>query len=160
MKSSMRPTKQAVDMARLKKKPGPKPSIPIAPMIDVVFLLLMYYLVTSTLDKQEADISFQLPGVVEQSEPVDMPDEQIIEIDDAGQVVVNEYAYDTPTSSRFMELTGMLTRFKEASDANKIEALVTIAPSDRTTHQTIIKVMDACSTAGIKGVNFAVNEDY
>lgn len=147
-------------MARLKKKPGPKPSIPIAPMIDVVFLLLMYYLVTSTLDRQEADISFQLPGVVEQSEPVDMPDEQIIEIDDGGQVVVNEYAYDSPTSSRFMELTGMLTRFKEASDANKVEALVTIAPSEGTTHQMIIKVMDACSTAGIKGVNFAVSDDY
>ena len=146
-------------MARLKKKPGPKPSIPIAPMIDIVFLLLMYYLVTSTLDKQEADISFQLPGVVEQSEPIEMPDEQIIEIDDSGQVIVNEYAYDSPGSSRYMELTGMLTRFKESSDANKVEALVTIAPSNGTTHQMIIKVMDACSTAGIKGVNFAVDEE-
>lgn len=128
-------------------------------MIDVVFLLLMYYLVTSTLDKQEADISFQLPGVVEQSEPVDMPDEQIIEIDDSGQVVVNEYEYDSPVSPRFMELTGMLKRFKEASDANKVDALVTIAPSDGTTHQMIIKVMDACSTAGIEGVNFSVGEE-
>ena len=119
----------------------------------------MYYLVTSTLDKQEADISFQLPGVVEQSEPVDMPDEQIIEIDEAGQVVVNEYTYDSPDSSRLLELTGMLTRFKEASDANKVEALVTIAPSDATTHQMIIKVMDACSIAGIKGVDFSIGEE-
>jgi biopolymer transport protein ExbD len=146
-------------MARLKKKPDTKPSIPIAPMIDIVFLLLMYYLVTSTLDKQEADISFQLPGVVEQNEPIDMPDEQIIEIDDSGQVIVNEYAYDSPQSSRFLELTGMLTRFKESSDANKVEAIVTIAPSDGTTHQMIIKVMDACSIAGIKGVNFSVGEE-
>ena len=144
-------------MARLKKKPEPKPSIPIAPMIDVVFLLLMYYLVTSTLDRQEADISFQLPGVVEQTEPVDMPDEQIIEISDEGQVVVNEFSYDSPQASRLMELTAMLMRFKEASDANKVEALVTIAPSEATTHQMIIKVMDACSTAGIKGVNFSVD---
>lgn len=146
-------------MARLKKKPDPKPSIPIAPMIDVVFLLLMYYLVTSTLDKQEADISFQLPGIVEQTEPVEMPDEQIIEMDDAGQVVVNEYTYDSPAAPRFLELTGMLTRFKEASDANKVDALVTIAPSEGTTHQMIIKVMDACSKAGIKGVNFSVGDE-
>ena len=147
-------------MARLKKKPEPKPSIPIAPMIDVVFLLLMYYLVTSTLEKQEADISFQLPGVVEQTEPVDMPDEQVIEISDDGQVVVNEFAYDSPTSPRLLELTGMLSRFKEASDANKVEELVTIAPSDNTSHQMIVKVMDACSIAGIKGVNFAISEAY
>lgn len=146
-------------MIRRKKKPEPKPSIPIAPMIDVVFLLLLYYLVTSTLEKQEADISFQLPGVVEQSDPLEMPDEQIVEIDDEGQVVVNEYAYDSPDASRFLELTAMLTRFKQASDANKVEALVTLAPSDGTSHQVIVRVMDACSKAGIKGINFSVADE-
>ncbi len=137
----------------------PKPTIAIAPMIDVVFLLLLYYLVTSTLDKQEADISFQLPGVVEQTEALDMPDEQIIEINDEGQVVVNEYAYDEPVSERFIELTAMLTRFKEASDANKVEAIVTISPADGVMHQSIVRVMDACSNAGIEGVNFAFAEE-
>ena len=146
-------------MIRRKKKPEPKPSIPIAPMIDVVFLLLLYYLVTSTLDKQEADISFQLPGVGEQSDPLEMPDEQIVEIDDEGQVVVNEYAYDSPDASRFLELTAMLTRFKQASDANKVDALVTLAPSDGTSHQVIVRVMDACSKAGIKGINFSVADE-
>ncbi|MBC9866860.1 MAG: hypothetical protein F7B06_01390 [Opitutae bacterium] len=128
-------------------------------MIDVVFLLLLYYLVTSTLEKQEADISFQLPGVVEQSDPLEMPDEQIVEIDNEGQVVVNEYAYDSPDASRFLELTAMLTRFKQASDANKVEALVTLAPSDGTSHQIIVRVMDACSKAGIKGINFSVTDE-
>ena len=146
-------------MIRRKKKPEPKPSIPIAPMIDVVFLLLLYYLVTSTLEKQEADISFQLPGVVEQSDPLEMPDEQIVEIDDEGQVVVNEYAYDSPDAPRFLELTAMLTRFKQASDANKVDALVTLAPSDGTSHQVIVRVMDACSKAGIKGINFSVADE-
>lgn len=146
-------------MIRRKKKPEPQPSIPIAPMIDVVFLLLLYYLVTSTLEKQEADISFQLPGVVEQSDPLEMPDEQIVEIDDEGQVVVNEYAYDSPDASRFLELTAMLTRFKQASDANKVDALVTLAPSDGTSHQVIVRVMDACSKAGIKGINFSVADE-
>ncbi len=146
-------------MIRRRKKPEPNPSIPIAPMIDVVFLLLLYYLVTSTLEKQEADISFQLPGVVEQSDPLEMPDEQIVEIDNEGQVVVNEYAYDSPDVSRFLELTAMLTRFKQASDANKVEALVTLAPSDGTSHQIIVRVMDACSKAGIKGINFSVTDE-
>ncbi len=146
-------------MIRRRKKPEPSPSIPIAPMIDVVFLLLLYYLVSSTLEKQEADISFQLPGVVEQSDPLEMPDEQIVEIDNEGQVVVNEYAYDSPDASRFLELTAMLTRFKQASDANKVEALVTLAPSDGTSHQIIVRVMDACSKAGIKGINFSVTDE-
>jgi len=146
-------------MAKLKKKPEEKVVIPIAPMIDCVFLLLIYFMVAATLQKQEADISFQLPGVVEQDEPIDMPDEQIIEVNGDGQVIVNDYAYDSPEAPRFTELAGMLSRFKQASDANKVEALVTIAPADGATHQTIVKVMDAVSIAGIQGVNFSLGDE-
>ncbi|GHB99384.1 ExbD/TolR family protein [Cerasicoccus arenae] len=147
-------------MVQLKKKTDAKVTIPIAPMIDCVFLLLIYFMVAATLQKQEADISFQLPGVVEQTEPVEMPDEQIIEINDEGQVVVNEYAYDTPDAPRLIELSAMLSRFKQASDANQVDALVTIAPADGVNHQTIVKVMDAVSYAGIKGVNFSLGDDF
>lgn len=147
-------------MVQLKKKPEEKVTIPIAPMIDCVFLLLIYFMVAATLQKQEADISFQLPGVVEQEEALEMPDEQIIEINDEGQVIVNEYAYDTPQSPRFTELAAMLSRFKQTSDANQVDALVTIAPANGAQHQTIVKVMDAISTAGIKGVNFSLGEEY
>ena len=31
----------------------------IAPMIDCVFLMLIYFMVSATLQRQEADISFQ-----------------------------------------------------------------------------------------------------
>ena len=51
-------------MRRLKKKPEDKPDIPIAHLIDAVFLLLINFMVTSSLEKQEADISFELPGSV------------------------------------------------------------------------------------------------
>lgn len=143
-------------MAKLKKKPEEKTSIPIAPMIDVVFLLLIYFMVSSTLERQEADLSFQLPGSVEQDEPLDLPDEQIIEIRESGQVVVNDYPYDDPEAERFQELAAMLTRFREASSANKVEAIVTISPTESVAHSQIVKVMDACSLAGIEAVNFAL----
>ena len=145
-------------MRRLKKKPDDKPEIPIAPLIDAVFLLLIYFMVTSSLEKQEADISFQLPGTVEQEEPIELPDEQIIEIRPSGQVVINEYNYDTPNSSRLIELQAMLTRLQEASIANKTTTQVTVAPAPGTKHRTIIKVMDAVSAAGITGVNFAIEK--
>lgn len=146
-------------MAKLRKKPEEKSSIPIAPMIDVVFLLLIYFMVSSTLARQEADLSFQLPGSVEQEEPLDLPDEQIIEIRDSGQVVVNDYSYDSPEFARFEELAAMLNRFREASKANKVEAIVTISPSESVAHAQIVKVMDACSVAGIGAVNFALGDD-
>ncbi len=146
-------------MPRLKKKPQDKPTIPIAPLIDAVFLLLIYFMVTSSLERQEADISFQLPGTVEQDEPLEMPDEQIIEIRADGQVIVNDFPYDSPNSHIFIELTGMLTRLREASEANQTVAQVTIAPADNVVHGSIVRVMDAVSRAGITGVNFALEED-
>ncbi len=54
-------------MAQLKKRADEQGGVPIAPMIDVVFLLLIYFMVASTLEQQEADLSFQLPGTVEQT---------------------------------------------------------------------------------------------
>ena len=146
-------------MRRLKKKPQDKPEIPIAPLIDAVFLLLIYFMVTSSLEKQEADISFELPGTVEQEEPIELPDEQIIEIREDGQIVVNEYNYDAPGAKRLIQLQAMLTRLQEASVANKTTTQVTIAPDQKTKHSIIIRVMDAVSAAGITGVNFAIELD-
>ena len=146
-------------MRRLKKKPQDKPEIPIAPLIDAVFLLLIYFMVTSSLEKQEADISFELPGTVEQEEPIELPDEQIIEIREDGQIVVNEYNYDAPGAKRLIQLQAMLTRLQEASVANKTTTQVTIAPDQKTKHSIIIRVMHAVSAAGITGVNFAIELD-
>ena len=145
-------------MRRLKKKPQSKPQIPIAPLIDAVFLLLIYFMVTSSLEKQEADISFKLPGTVEQEEPLELPDEQVIEIRENGQIVVNEYSYDSPQSNRLIELQAMLTRLQESSLANKTVTQVTIAPDPKTRHARIIRVMDAVAAAGITGVNFSLED--
>ena len=145
-------------MRRLKKKPQSKPQIPIAPLIDAVFLLLIYFMVTSSLEKQEADISFELPGTVEQEEPLELPDEQVIEIRENGQIVVNEYSYDSPQSNRLIELQAMLTRLQESSLANKTVTQVTVSPDPKTRHSRIIKVMDAVAAAGIKGVNFSLED--
>lgn len=146
-------------MRRLRKKPQDKPEIPIAPLIDAVFLLLIYFMVTSSLEKQEADISFELPGTVEQEEPMELPDEQIIEIRPDGQIVVNEYNYDGPGAKRLIELQAMLTRLQESSVANKTVTQVTISPAPKTKHAVIIRVMDAVSAADITGVNFAIEPE-
>lgn len=145
-------------MARLRKKPDDRVGIPLAPMIDCVFLLLIYFMVSATLEKQEADLSFELPGTVEQTSPLEMPEETFIEIRADGQVVVNDYAYDSPGASRLPELAAMLTRFRLASEANRSEASVTLDPAPEATQQAIVRVMDACAAAGIEQVNFAMLE--
>jgi len=144
---------------RLKKKHQPNAMFQIAPMIDVVFLLLIYFMVGTTIHKQEADIRFTLPGVAPTEEAIDFPDEQIIEIRADGQVVVNDSVYDASSSGRLVQLTAMLTRFRQASEASRSSAAVTLAPDPAVPHQRIVRVMDACAAAGITQVNFALGDD-
>ncbi len=133
--------------------------IDMTPMIDCVFLLLVFFMVGSTLHRQEADISFSLPGVAEQAESVEIPDEQIIEIYSDGSVVLNDLKFDTPTSSDLPELVETLKRFKETADANKTEALITIAPAATVKQQRVVDVLNACAVAKIANVSFAMEED-
>lgn len=145
-------------MPRIKRQ-DIKAEFQIAPMIDCVFLLLIYFIMTSTLKRQEADISFQLPGTMEQNEPVEMPDEQFIEIREDGSVIVNDYTYGHISDSQLDRLVKMLSRYREASVANLSHPQVTIAPADTTPHFAIVKVMDACTHAKIESVNFSFNDD-
>ena len=46
----------------------------MGPMIDMVFLLLVFFMVTAKPIKQESDISLGLPGTVSAEESVDLPD--------------------------------------------------------------------------------------
>ena len=49
-------------------------------MLDIVFLLLIYFMVTAAFVKEEADISMSLPSRLQQDEPLDMPEEQVLDI--------------------------------------------------------------------------------
>ena len=142
-----------------RRKLDEKPDIQMTPMIDCVFLLLIFFMVSSTFNRQEADISFALPGVASQSEAVEIPDEQIIEIQEDGSVVLNDLKYDSPGQSELPELLKTLVRFKETADASKVAAMITIAPADKVKHQRVVDVLNVCAAANIQNVTFAVEGD-
>lgn len=139
---------------RRKKKPDEMVEMQMGPMIDMVFLLLVFFMVTAKPVKDEADISIGLPGAVAQEDTLDIPDEQRIIIQATGQVVLNDQPLDNPNSRGLPELVGVLTRFKEAADNSKSKAMVTLAPADSVTHQRIVDVLNACAAAQINGVTF------
>jgi biopolymer transport protein ExbD len=127
----------------------------MGPMIDMVFLLLVFFMVTAKPVKQESDISLGLPGTVSAEETVELPDEQRIRIEDDGSIVLNDSVIGPPADSALTGLIATLKRFKESADANKTDALVTLDASDGTTQQRIVDVLNACAKADIGGVTFS-----
>jgi biopolymer transport protein ExbD len=139
----------------MRRTEHPQIELQIAPMIDVCFLLLFFYILTSKPVKPEADVSMTLPGTVAQEQSLDIPDEQRVAIEENGQIVLNDLPLDRPDSKDLPALLATLKRFKESADANKSEALVTVDVSDRAVHQRVVDVLNACAQAGIQGVTFA-----
>jgi biopolymer transport protein ExbD len=67
-------------MKRRRKTDNAAVEMQMGPMIDMVFLLLVFFMVTAKPLKPEADINIGLPGTAEQDEPLELPDEQKVVI--------------------------------------------------------------------------------
>jgi len=141
---------------KLKHKDNVKAEVDMTPMIDCVFLLLVFFMVSTTFNRQEADISFALPGTADQSESVDIPDEQIIQITENGNVFLNDLEYDAPADADMPELVKTLILFRQTAEANRVPAMITIAPEDNVKQQRVVDVLNACTAAKIANVTFAV----
>jgi len=127
----------------------------MGPMIDMVFLLLVFFMVTAKPVKQESDVSLGLPGTVAAEEAVELPDEQRIRVEDDGSIVLNDSVLAAPGDTELAGLVATLKRFKESADANKADALVTLDAADGTNQQRIVDVLNACAKADITGVTFS-----
>ena len=125
----------------------------IAPMIDVVFVIMLFFMVMAGAVKVENAHNTKLPGTVETSQAVSTPDEIAIRVDDEGQVYLNDDALDGPTGP-LGELTRSLVDVKTNSDASKSEVLVTIYADELARYQRIIDVLDSLSVAKISNVTF------
>lgn len=127
----------------------------IAPMADIGFLLLCFFIVSSKPPRHEADLGMTLPGSVSDEVSVEMPDEIRIGIKPDGAIEVNEEMIGKPGDQEMRPLVTMLGKFKEAADLNHNKALVTVDADNGSTHQRIVDVLNACGQAGITGVTLA-----
>jgi biopolymer transport protein ExbD len=127
----------------------------IAPMADIGFLLLCFFIISSKPPRHEADLGMTLPGSVSDGLSVEMPDEIRIGILADGGVEVNEAIIAKPDDQEMKPLVAMLGKFKEAADLNHNKALVTVDAVNDSTHQRIVDVLNACGHAGITGVTLA-----
>ncbi len=132
-----------------------KAELEIAPLIDVVFLLLIYFMVTASLIKKEADLSFMLPAKVDSSEPLQLPIEVLIEVSEVGDILINGMIFGKDEQN-LDDLIGQLLTLKEAADSSGSELIVNIMPNDKALHGRIIKVMDACAAAEVKNMSFSM----
>ena len=64
-------------------------SLSIAPLIDVVFLLLIFFLVTSRFEKQERELDLELPEASQSVPITETPSEIVVNLGVDGQLVID-----------------------------------------------------------------------
>jgi len=133
-----------------------EPVTDVSPLIDVGFLLLIYFLVTTTLTKQEADLGMALPGVSSvESESVEI-DQMMIEIGGDGGVYVNDELMDSDLNDRRLpRLTERLQRYAQSAQIAGSDAMVVIDCADDAENQRFIDVLNACAHTGLQNVSLA-----
>lgn len=136
-------------------------SIDLTPMIDIVFLLLVYFMVTMQLIKEEADLGMTLPSESASNEPPpsEIPEEAFIEILPDATTLLNGSQIDSIGNRKMPELTRTLSRLKDAADRIGVPFFVTILADPDSVHGRAVDVLNACATAEVKMVSFANHEE-
>ena len=88
--------------------------VDITPMIDVVFLLLIYFMFLPLT--QEADIGIRLPSNTPPAENLELPSEHIVDVYPNGLILLNGAPMDGANDRDMPRFTRTLTRLKQSSD--------------------------------------------
>ncbi len=120
-------------------------SVRMAPLIDVVFLLLIFFLVATTFYESEKDITIRLAGATEGAERDRVIDLLIINIGEAGVIVVDQRVYSAD------ELEKLL---RESRERNAQLAAI-IRCDRRARHADFVKVLNLCERTGVRQVAVA-----
>ena len=129
-----------------RKKAKSEPvGFPLTPMIDVVFLLLCFFVTSQVFSQWEAEIDITLPTAETSQTPQRLPGEIIINVSKAGDVIVNGRSLVSD------DLSSMLGRLAQLFPGQP----VLIRADKATAYEHVIRVLDECRKADIWNISFA-----
>jgi len=147
-------TLRVQDHQIMKRKPTPSAAVPtldMSPMIDLSFLLLIYFLVTSTLEPMESDLALTLPGRPSPGTHVIDFDPIKIEVNGEGAILIEGEVLDTNVASR--ELPLLLDRLRTYAESARLtdnRPRVMIAAADGSKGQRFVDVLNALASRGVE----------
>jgi biopolymer transport protein ExbD len=138
---------------------NPDVGFQIAPMIDVVFVILVFFMSLAAQIRIEQILQTKLPGIAASPATTEFVDEQILQVGEDGEVSLNDESYDSSQSRDLPQLTGTLMRLKASSDAAKSKLVVTLISHPDSPYFRTIDVLNALSVAGISNVTFTSDSE-
>jgi biopolymer transport protein ExbD len=135
-----------VKFARTRKE---DPEINLIPMIDVLLVIIIFLMLTTTYSKY-AELRVNLPRA-DAEKQLERSNEINVIVSANGQYVLQRRAI------QFQDVAGLADELRRAG-ANMKDPIVVINADNNATHQSVIRVMDAARQAGYGQVAFAVEQ--
>ena len=126
------------------------PALALTSMLDVIFLLLCFFVTASVYSQWESEISIQLPNATTGEDPDRLPGEIIANIAKDGTVRVN---------GAELTLEDLGNRLKKIAKFYPGQAVIVRADRE-TSYDALVKVIDVCRGAGVWNFSLATaNEE-
>jgi biopolymer transport protein ExbD len=123
-----------------------EPEINLIPMIDVLLVILIFLMVTTTFTRF-AELKINLPSA-EANKPAERSNEVHVAIDAQGKYAVNSAAITFRSTPTFAD------ELKRAAGSVS-EPVIVINADANASHQSVINVMEAARLAGLSRITFA-----
>jgi biopolymer transport protein ExbD len=123
------------------------PGFQIAPMVDIVFLLLIFFLVTWNFSRNETELDVKVPKAREGKETRRAVGEVIINVKNNGTVVMNR---------RQMNAAELQDTLQKIASLYPDQAVI-LRGDESTDYRHVVEVLDTCRRANIWNVAFATS---
>src|SRR3982751_5973965 len=132
---------------KLKQRPREEPDLNLTSLIDVVLLLLIFFMVSTTF-VDESRIKIRLPQTSDKTAPAPSTDPIEITVGVSGEYLVNGRALLNTSPATLSAAV-----VKIAGD--KRDTAITIRADARATHQSVVTAMDVVGRLGFRAINIA-----
>jgi len=134
---------------KLQNRVKEDPSVELTSLIDVVFLLLLFFMVSTTFDHQ-AVLKVDLPDASAVDAPIDLPERLELVIDAKGLMFLNDRQL-VDSEERTIKAA-----FNEAVGDDRDLPLILRADRE-TPHHFVVTVMDVAAQLGFSNLSIATN---
>lgn len=124
------------------------PTINLTPMIDVVFLLIIFFMVGAKFSQSEGRIPVNVPGVDRLQSLIRGPDRWVVEVSKDGKIFLD--GQETTLTQLGIDLKRAATSYPDLG--------VVVRGDGAGTLDTYARVLSLCSSAGVAHLDVAVRK--
>jgi biopolymer transport protein ExbD len=122
-----------------------EPEINLVPLIDVMMVILIFLMITTTYSKY-TELQINLPTADAEKQP-ERSNEIAIGVDAAGQYQINKVAV------MFTDIDTLAASLRQAAGTQK-DPVIVISADAQASHQSVVRVMEAARVAGYAQLTF------